>query len=49
VTHLRVKMLDELQRRNYSHLTAKTYLRVVRDFAEHFHCSPDKLGPEHIR
>jgi len=42
-------MLDELQRRNYSHRTAKMYLRIVRDFAEHFHCLPDKLGPEHIR
>jgi site-specific recombinase XerD len=42
-------MLEELQRRNYSHRTAKRYVRVVRDFAEYFHCSPDKLGPEHIR
>jgi len=25
------------------------YIRIVRDFAEHFHRSPDKLGPEHIR
>jgi|SRR6516162_8715270 len=49
VTHLREKMLDELQRRNYSHRTAKMYIRIVRDFAEHFHRSPDKLGPEHIR
>jgi integrase/recombinase XerD len=49
VTHLRVKMLDELQRRNYSHRTAKTYVRIVRDFAEHFHCSPNRLGPEQIR
>src|SRR6266568_1185120 len=37
------------QRRNYSHRTAKTYVRIVREFAEHFHQSPDKLGPEHIR
>jgi site-specific recombinase XerD len=42
-------MLEEIQRRNYSHRTAKSYVRVVRDFAEYFHCSPDKLGPEHIR
>jgi hypothetical protein len=27
------KMLEELQRRNYSHRTAKTYVRIVRDFA----------------
>ncbi len=49
MTQLRNKMLEELQRRNYSHRTATTYIRVVRDFAEHFHQSPDKLGPEHIR
>jgi integrase/recombinase XerD len=42
-------MLEELQRRNYSHRTAKPYLRIVRDFAKYFHQSPDKLGPEQIR
>jgi site-specific recombinase XerD len=42
-------MLEELQGRNYSHRTAKTYVRIVREFAEHFHQSPDKLGPEQIR
>jgi len=49
VTQLRQKMLEELQRRNYSHRTAKLYLRIVRDFAQHFRRSPDKLGPEQIR
>src|SRR5580692_5594704 len=42
-------MLEELQRRNYSHRTATTYVRIVRDFAEYFHQPPDKLGPEQIR
>jgi len=49
VTQLRKKMLEELQRRNYSHRTARTYVRIVRDFAEYFHQPPDKLGPEQIR
>ena len=49
MTQLPQKMLEELQRRNYSHRTAKTYLRIVREFAEYFHLSPDKLGPEQIR
>ena len=49
MTQLRQKMLEELQRRNYSHGTAKTYVRIVRDFAEYFHQPPDKLGPEQIR
>jgi len=49
VTHLRQKMLEELQRRNYSESTARCYIRIVRDFAQHFKTSPDKLGPEQIR
>src|SRR5260370_19209616 len=42
-------MLEELQRRDYSHSTARSYLHVVSDFAKHFRRSPDTLGPEHIR
>ena len=49
MTQLREKMLEEIQRRNYSHRTARTYVRIVRDFAEYFHQPPDKLGPEQIR
>lgn len=49
MTQLRQKMLEEIQRRNYSHRTARTYVRIVRDFAEYFHQPPDKLGPEQIR
>ena len=49
MTHLRKMMLEELQRRHYSHRTAKTYTRIVQDFAQHFHSSPNKLGPEQIR
>src|SRR5262245_52515267 len=49
MTQLREKMLEELERRNYAHRTAKTYLRIVRDFAQHFHQPPDRLGPEQIR
>jgi integrase/recombinase XerD len=49
MTQLRQKMLEELQRLDYSYRTANTYIRIVRDFAAYFHRSPDKLGPEHIR
>src|ERR1700741_2259339 len=42
-------MLEEIQRRNYSHRTARTYVRIVRDFAEYFHQPPGKLGPGQIR
>src|SRR5437899_13002318 len=49
VTHLRKMMLEELQRRNYAQGTTRCYIRVVEDFARRFHCSPDRLGPRHIR
>jgi integrase/recombinase XerD len=49
VTHLRKLMLEELQRRNYAQHTTRSYIRTVEDFARHFHCSPDRLGPRHIR
>ena len=49
MTHLRQMMLDELQRRNYSQSTARTYIHAVEDFAKYFHRSPEWLGPEHIR
>jgi hypothetical protein len=44
VTHLRQIMLEELERRNYAPGTIRTYIRTVEHFAQHFHCSPDKLG-----
>ena len=49
MTHLRKIMLEELQRRNYAQHTTRSYIRTVEDFARHFHCSPDRLGPRHIR
>src|ERR1700730_8520598 len=49
VTRLRKMMLEELQRRNYAPHTTRSYIRTVEDFARHFHCSPDRLGPRHIR
>jgi integrase/recombinase XerD len=49
VTHLRKIMLEELQRRNYAQNTIRHYIRTVEDFARRFHCSPDRLGPRHIR
>ena len=49
MTYLRQRMLEELQRRNYSPHTIRGYLRHVSDFARHFHRSPDQLNSEHVR
>src|SRR6201985_2656450 len=37
-------MLDELQRRNYSSNTVRSYMHAVEEFARYFHRSPDQLG-----
>jgi hypothetical protein len=37
-------MLEELQRRNYSTITTRNYLRVVTEFANYFGKPPDRLG-----
>jgi Phage integrase, N-terminal SAM-like domain len=49
VTRLRQIMLEELERRNYAPGTIRCYIRTVEHYAQHFRCSPDRLGPEHIR
>ena len=49
MTVLRKRMLEELQRRNYSRETIRLYLFAVKDFAGYFGQRPDKLGPEHLR
>jgi len=48
VTRLRKTMLEELERRNFSQSTTRTYIRTVEDFARYFHQRPDQLGPEHV-
>jgi integrase/recombinase XerD len=49
MTKLRQRMLEELQRRNYSPQTIRLYVRHVANFAQHFHRPPDQLGAEDIR
>src|ERR1039458_2794422 len=49
VTHLRKLMLEELERRNYSQSTVRTYLMTIEDIARYFHQPPDALGPEQVR
>jgi len=49
MTDLRKRMLEELQRRNYSSETTRAYLFAVKDFAGYFGKRPDQLGQEHLR
>lgn len=49
MTQLHKMMLEELQRRNYSKNTTRSYLQIVRDFAKHFNQPPDQMGPDAIR
>jgi site-specific recombinase XerD len=49
MTDLRKRMLEELQRRNYSSTTIRAYLFAVKDFATYFGKRPDLLRQEHLR
>src|SRR2546422_10290547 len=49
MTQLRRKMLEELQRRNYSDRTIRHYVQAVALFAKHFGKRPDELGPDELR
>ena len=49
MTTLRKRMLEELQRRNYSSETIRAYLFAVKDFATYFGKRPDLLRQEHLR
>jgi integrase/recombinase XerD len=49
MTNLRKRMLEELQRRNYSSETIRAYLFAVKDFATYFGKRPDLLRQEHLR
>ena len=49
MTHLRKRMLEELQRRNYAESTIQSYVSAVEDLARYFSKPPDRLGAEHLR
>ena len=49
MTRLRRRMLEELQRRNYSQTTIDAYIFAVQEFSQFFGRSPEGLGAEHLR
>jgi integrase/recombinase XerD len=49
MTPLRQRMIEELQRRNYSQATIESYILAVKDFAKYFCKSPVLLGTEDVR
>jgi len=49
VTSLRQRVLDELQRRNYSPATTRGYILAIKQFADYFGKSPECLGGDEIR
>ena len=49
MTILRQRMLEDMQVRNLSVHTQRSYVQQVSQFARHFEKSPELLGPEEIR
>jgi len=49
MTPLRQRMIEDMQVRNFSENTQRSYLEHVARFAAFFHRSPDQLGPDEIR
>ena len=49
MTHLRRRMIEDMQLRGYSPKTQEAYLRAVRQLAEHYDKSPADLTEEDLR
>ncbi len=49
MTPLRQRMIEDMQLRNYSTGTQRSYIHYVEDFANHYHLNPSRLGLDEIR
>ena len=49
MTPLRQRMIEDLQLRGLSERTQEMYVRAVRQLAEHYHKSPDRITEEELR
>ena len=49
MTSLRQRMIENLQLKGYAPSTQGSYIRAVRQMAEHFHRSPDRISEEELR
>lgn len=46
---LRQRLLEDMQRRGLAERTQATYIRAVRQLAEHYGVSPDQVSEEELR
>jgi len=49
MTPLRQRMIEDLQLRGLSEITQDRYVRAVRQLAEYYDKSPDKITEEELR
>lgn len=49
MTHLRKRMIEDLQLRGMSKRTIEMYTRSVRQLSQHYHKSPDRITEEELR
>ena len=49
MTKLRKRMIEDMQLRGLSEKTQESYLRSVRQLAEHYHKVPDQISEDELR
>ena len=49
MTALRQRMIEDMQLRGLSEKTQEAYVRAVRQLAEHYGRSPDRINEEELR